>query len=112
MQRRSDENVLLLATCLQRAGRVSQAIAVLDGATQPQSRYLLAVCCFQLGRLAAAENALVGGGGDCFDGGPASAQVPNGAAGLYLMGRICRRANRREQAIQCFVKRCAVWKAW
>ena len=28
--------------------------------------------------------------------------VPNGAAGLALLGKICRKSNRRERAIKCF----------
>lgn len=105
-QRKSDENVYLLAKCFHLSGRTSQAIAVLEGAQRPQNRYLLALCYFQQNKLVDAENALRGDGDHHFVDELASERIPNGAAGLYLLGRICRRANRREQAIDCFVKRC------
>lgn len=107
MQHRTDENVYLLAKCYHHSGRVNQAIAVLEGSKRAQNRYLLAVCCFQQGKLIEAENALRGDGDHHFVDVQASEQIPNGAAGLYLMGRICRRANRREQAIMFFTKRYA-----
>ncbi|GAB9464329.1 Anaphase-promoting complex subunit [Globisporangium polare] len=113
---RADENVFLLAKCYHHSGRVNQAIAVLEGSKRPQNRYLLAVCCFQQGKLIEAENALRGDGDHHFVDVQASEQIPNGAAGLYLMGRICRRANRREQAIMFFTKSLemdtALWSAY
>lgn len=84
---------------------MNQAIAVLENSQAPQNRYLLAICCFQQGKLVEAENALRGEGDRHFVDVQANEDIPNGAAGLYLMGRICRRANRREQAIKYFIKR-------
>ena len=83
-------------------------MAVLCGATRPENRYLLACCCFRQGRLVEAENALLGGEDHHIDDVEAIKNVPKGAAGLYLLGKICRRGNRRQQAIACFVKRCCL----
>lgn len=87
----------------------------MEATTQDENRYLLSVCCFHQGRLAEAENALLRGSGSdslyqlpqqqrLLDNGQVPDAIPNGAAGLYLMGRICRQANRRQQAIDCFTK--------
>lgn len=61
------------------AGRCSEA----------GSRYLLAQCCFSLGKYAEAEEALLGPAQPSYlpSGG---STTPGGAAGLYLLGRICR----------------------
>ncbi|GLE10439.1 hypothetical protein PINS_up022540 [Pythium insidiosum] len=86
-----------------RSGHISRAIALLENARQPANRYLLALCYFRQNHFAEAESALLGphavAGG--FDQAQV-ANVPNGAAGLYLLGRICRRANRRQQAVEYF----------
>ncbi|CAI5745315.1 unnamed protein product [Peronospora destructor] len=75
----TEENTLLLATCYYRNGQKARAIAILTGATRPENRYLLA-CCYS------------------------TVNVPCGAAGFYLLGRVCRRGNREKQAVACFVK--------
>ena len=36
------------------------------------------------------------------------AQVPHGAAGYYLLGRICRLSNRQKQAVQYFAAALAL----
>ncbi|KAG7393609.1 Cell division cycle protein 27 [Phytophthora pseudosyringae] len=99
-----EENALLLATCYFRGGQAARAAAVLIGATRAENRYLLACCCFQQGQVVEAENALLGGENCHIDDLDAMENVPAGAAGLYLLGRICRRGNRRQQAVACFVK--------
>ncbi|XP_027349776.1 cell division cycle protein 27 homolog B-like isoform X2 [Abrus precatorius] len=57
-----------------------------------QSRYLFAISCFQMDLLNEAEAAL------CPANEP-SAEVPNGAAGHYLLGLIYRYTDRRKSAI-------------
>lgn len=59
-----------------------------------QSRYLFALCCMQLGKLTEAESALL----------PDNdvSKVPNGAAGLYLLGRIYQLSTRHSVAIAYF----------
>ncbi|KOM56340.1 hypothetical protein LR48_Vigan10g223200 [Vigna angularis] len=60
-----------------------------------QSRYLFAISCFHMDLLTEAEAAL------CPINDP-SAEVPNGAAGHYLLGLIYRCTDRRKSAIQHF----------
>jgi hypothetical protein len=85
---------------------------VLAGARRAENRYLLASCCLEQGRLTEAEDALLGDEGErtpsLAGGGADDREIPMGAAGLYLMGRICARANRRQQAVDYFIKRWAV----
>lgn len=100
----SEENALLLATCYFRKGQAAQAAAILSGATRAENRYLLACCCFQLNQLIETENALLGGENFHVDDLDTMKNVPAGSAGLYLLGRVCRRGNRRQQAVACFVK--------
>ncbi|CAH0489304.1 unnamed protein product [Peronospora farinosa] len=100
----TEKNILLLATCYYRNGQIARAAAVLNGATRPENRYLLACCCLQQGQLIEAENALRGEENYGTDGLDSIENVPCGAAGLYLLGKVCRRGNRAKQAIACFVK--------
>ena len=67
------------------------AFELLKGANSERNRYLRAVCCLQLEHLQEAEDCLLR---------PAGAPVPNGA--LHLLGVICQRTNRPEQAIEYF----------
>ncbi|KAL3673595.1 hypothetical protein V7S43_001297 [Phytophthora oleae] len=112
----SEENVLLLATCYYRNGQAARAAEVLSGATRAENRYLLACCSFQQGQLVEAENALLGGENCHIDDLEAIENVPAGAAGLYLLGRVYRRGNRRQQAEVCFVKSLEIdpfmWSAY
>jgi hypothetical protein len=50
------------------------------GCVEPRSRYLLGLCCYRMGRLLDAEQALC----DPLNGG----EVVNGAAGHYLLGLV------------------------
>ena len=68
-------------------------VCELAGIQLEQSRYLLALCCMQLGNHAEAEKALAP---------DAEGHVPNGAAGHYLLGRLARLTNRLKPAIQHF----------
>ena len=92
-----DASKLLLATCHYSAGAANRAAAVLQGCTAPQNRYLLALCCMRLGKLPEAQTALLGPSMPDTD---ASASLPNGAAGLYLMGMICLKMQQRPRAIK------------
>lgn len=60
-----------------------------------QSRYLFAISCFQMDLLNEAEAAL------CPANEPA-AEIPNGAAGHYLLGLIYRYTDRRKSAVHHF----------
>lgn len=108
-----DASKLLLATCHYSAGAANRAIVVLQGSTAPQNRYLLALCCMRLGRLPEAQTALLGPAAPDTD---ATATLPNGAAGLYLMGMVCLKMQQRQRAIK-YLTRCLglnpfMWSAY
>lgn len=90
----SEANRLILAQCYFRADQPQRAYHLLKGTKSGQCRYLLAIVCLQLHLLPEAEAALT----------PRPSEqpnsVPNGGAGLYLLGLICRRTDRRQSAIQ------------
>ncbi|KAK6945051.1 hypothetical protein RJ641_026153 [Dillenia turbinata] len=91
----SEVNLQLLAGCYLHNNQAYSAYHILKGTQIPQSRYLFAISCFQMDLLIEAEAALC----------PAhesSAEVPNGAAGHYLLGLIYRYTDRRKSAIQHF----------
>ena len=71
---------------------------MLQGSTAPQNRYLLALCCMRLGRLPEAQAALLGR--ENINDTEGVAALPNGAAGLYLMGMICLKMQQRQRAIK------------
>ena len=76
-------------------GKTRQAYLLLQNSSQSlESKYLLARCCLELGELREAEQALSGIKGSVVEG-----DIPGGAAGLQLMGVVCRRQHRREEAI-------------
>lgn len=64
---------------------------IATGFSGSQCRYLFAKCCIELGKLNEAETALL----------PENdvAQVPNGAAGYYLLGRVYQLSNRHNIAV-------------
>ena len=92
----------LLATCYFQSGAANRAVAVLHATTTPQNRYLLALCHVRLGKLAEAQTVLLGSAAPDTE---AVAQVPNSAAGLYLMGVICLKSQQRARAIK-YLNRC------
>mmetsp|Transcript_46567 Transcript_46567/g.98819 ORF Transcript_46567/g.98819 Transcript_46567/m.98819 type:complete len:882 (-) Transcript_46567:263-2908(-) len=97
--------------------------------TRSSARYLLAKCCYDLNLYSEAEETLLrhcresfaravneGGGtvngvkirgnrGEAMDAWivqTTPCPVPNGSAGLHLLGNICRRTNRRQRAIEYY----------
>ena len=84
----SEASRLLLANCHYASGAPARACAILGNCSAPQNRYLLALCHVKLGPHLEAQRALLGSASPSAD--PAgTAIVPNGAAGLYLLGTIC-----------------------
>ena len=80
------ENLHLLGTCYYRSGLPKRAIGLLkDNIRTEATRYLLAVCYYEIGQFAEAETALLA---DARLGEPGD--VPNGAQGLHLLGMIAR----------------------
>ncbi|KAK3041184.1 hypothetical protein RJ639_028663 [Escallonia herrerae] len=91
----SETNLQLLAACYLQSNQAYAAYHILKGTQMAQSRYLFALSCFQMDLLHEAETAL------CPANGP-SAEVPNGAAGHYLLGLIYRYTDRRKSAVHHF----------
>uniref|UniRef100_A0A7N0U2G3 Uncharacterized protein n=1 Tax=Kalanchoe fedtschenkoi TaxID=63787 RepID=A0A7N0U2G3_KALFE len=88
----SESNLQLLAGCYLQNHQAHSAYHVLKGTQKAQSRYLFALSCFEMELLNEAEAAL------CPADDP-SAEVPNGAAGHYLLGLIYRYTDRRRNAV-------------
>ncbi|KAK7340772.1 hypothetical protein VNO77_21485 [Canavalia gladiata] len=91
----TETNLQLLAGCYLQSNQAYSAYHILKGTQMAQSRYLFAISCFQMDLLSEAEAALS----------PANepgAEVPNGAAGHYLLGLIYRYTDRRKSAIHHF----------
>ncbi|KAK7291995.1 hypothetical protein RIF29_07597 [Crotalaria pallida] len=91
----SETNLQLLAGCYLQCNQAYAAYHILKGTKMAQSRYLFAMSCFRMDLLSEAESALC----------PANernAEVPNGAAGHYLLGLIYRYTDKRERAVHHF----------
>lgn len=73
---------LMLAESYIGEGRSYKAYEVLKNCQQPESRYKHALTCIKLKKYSEAERALLGGRGK-FD----LKNVPNGAAGFYLLAQ-------------------------
>ncbi|KAJ8498732.1 hypothetical protein OPV22_009284 [Ensete ventricosum] len=105
----SELNLQLLATCYLLNNQAYCAYQILKGTKMPQSRYLFAITCFRMNLLHEAEAAL------CPVNEP-NAEVPNGAAGHYLLGLIYRFTGRRAYAIDHFMQALAIdpllWAAY
>ncbi|XP_042446956.1 cell division cycle protein 27 homolog B-like [Zingiber officinale] len=86
-------NLQLLATCYLQNGKAYCAYQILKGTSMPHSRYLFAMSCFQMNLLQEAEAAL------CPANEP-NVEVPDGAAGHYLLGLIYRYMGRQALAIE------------
>ncbi|KAJ9516400.1 hypothetical protein QJQ45_011078 [Haematococcus lacustris] len=105
----SEQNVSLLAVCYFQANQAYRAYQLLrsSGITTHSARYLLALCCIQLGKLNDARDALLKQG---------DREVPLGAAGLYLLGRVYRLVGRlqdaKEQYVQALRLNPLMWSAY
>ncbi|XP_051147998.1 cell division cycle protein 27 homolog B isoform X2 [Andrographis paniculata] len=86
----SEKNLQLLASCYLRNNQAHCAYYILKGKQAAPCRYLFALSCFQMDLLNEAEAAL------------SSTDVPNGAAGHYLLGLVYRYTDRRQRAINHF----------
>lgn len=89
----SEVNLQLLAGCYLHENQAYSAYHILKGTQMAQSRYLFALSCFQMDLLHEAESALCPAPG---------AEIPNGAAGHYLLGLIFRYTDRKKSAVQHF----------
>ncbi|GMI92728.1 HOBBIT [Hibiscus trionum] len=91
----SEVNLQLLAACYLQKNQAYSAYHILKGTQTAQSRYLFAISCFQMDLLSEAETAL------CHANEPGG-EIPNGAAGHYLLGLIYRYTDRKKSAIHHF----------
>ncbi|KAL3631786.1 Cell division cycle protein 27 B [Castilleja foliolosa] len=87
----SEKNLHLLASCYLQNKQAHCAYHILKGTHMAQCRYLFALSCFQMDLMNEAEAAL--------SPNESSAEVPNGAAGHYLLGLVYRYTDRRQSAI-------------
>ncbi|KAK9275053.1 hypothetical protein L1049_022311 [Liquidambar formosana] len=105
----TEMNLQLLAGCYLHNNQAYSAYHILKGTQMAQSRYLFAISCFQMDLLNEAEAAL------CPTNEP-SAEVPNGAAGHYLLGLIYRYTDRRKSAVHHFKQALSIdpllWAAY
>ncbi|XP_059432667.1 cell division cycle protein 27 homolog B [Corylus avellana] len=105
----SETNMQLLAGCYLHNNQSYAAYHILKGMQMAQSRYLFALSCFQMDLLKEAEAAL------CPANEP-GAEIPNGAAGHYLLGIIYRYTDRRKSAVHHFKQALSVdplmWAAY
>ncbi|XP_002968773.2 cell division cycle protein 27 homolog B [Selaginella moellendorffii] len=104
----TEANLHLLATCYFRSNQAYRTYYLLKGIKSPQCRYLFALACFEMGNMAEAEAAL--------QPSDSPSEVPNGAAGCYLLGLICRFTDRRQAAIAHYTQALSVdpffWSAY
>ncbi|KAJ4958891.1 hypothetical protein NE237_026002 [Protea cynaroides] len=105
----SELNLQLLASCYLHNNQAYCAYHILKGTKMAHSRYLFAISCFQMDLFREAEAAL------CPANEP-NAEVPNGAAGHYLLGLIYRYTDRRRSAIDHFKQALSIdpllWAAY
>jgi anaphase-promoting complex subunit 3 len=100
-EERSEANLNLLAQCYFRQGKYKQTYLILRDSIHPSNRYLFAMACFHINKLTEAERAL----SPNLDSLPQKlsddeiGSIPEGSSGLFLLGRICRRMQRREAAM-------------
>ncbi|CAA0827342.1 Cell division cycle protein 27 homolog B [Striga hermonthica] len=90
----SERNLHLLACCYLQNNQAHCAYHILKGTQMAQCRYMFALSCFQMDLMSEAEAAL--------SPNVSSAEVPNGAAGHYLLGLVYRYTDRRQSAINHF----------
>ncbi|GER44087.1 cell division cycle [Striga asiatica] len=88
------KNLHLLASCYLQNNQAHCAYHILKGKEMAQCRYMFALSCFQMDLMSEAEAAL--------SPNESSAEVPNGAAGHYLLGLVYRYTDRRQSAINHF----------
>jgi hypothetical protein len=115
--RKTTNALYLLAVCHYRSNSPQRALCVLDEVQRSTAStdYLTAKCCYDLEHFGRAEEALLQQARADFKTSPAASgtmdewlvetspcPVPNGAAGLNLLGNICRKSCRKQRAMQYY----------
>ena len=97
------ENLFLLAECYFKSGKLKQTCHLLKDCNSMNGRYLYAMASFVLRNFKDAEKALLSVPLDLKTVTRETIEsIPGGAAGLYILGSICRQENRRDAAIAYF----------
>ncbi|KAL9239384.1 hypothetical protein vseg_013715 [Gypsophila vaccaria] len=91
----TEVNLQLLASCYLHNHQAYAAYHILKGTRMAQSRYLFALSCYQMDLLNEAETALS-------PANDSNLEIPNGAAGHYLLGLVYRYTDRKKVAIHHF----------
>ena len=126
---KSSDSLYLLALCHHRAGAPQRALQVLEDCreTSANVQYLMAKCCYDLEDYGRAEEALLkpcrneyrqsknNNSISYVEAASSASQamekwivsttpcpIPNGAAGLCLLGNICRKSSRKSRAINYY----------
>jgi hypothetical protein len=119
---KSTNALYLLAVCHYRSGKAQKALSVLDDVKlhTPCTKYLTAKCCYDLEQYGRAEEALLEIAREEYKNYKLSCReeplmtmdewvlqmspnpIPNGAAGLYLLGNTCRKSNRKHRAMDYY----------
>lgn len=118
---RTTNALYLLAICHYRSGSAKRALMVLEDVkiSSPSTDYLIAKCCYDLEYYGRAEEALLQQARADFRVAAPQGEsshlnmddwllksspcpIPNGAAGLYLLGNICRKSSRKQRAIKYY----------
>jgi anaphase-promoting complex subunit 3 len=99
---------LLLAESYLGEGKAYKAYEVLKSNTSAVNRYKFALTCIKLNKLVEAERALLGSlqirGLVSLDQSKQFQNVPNGAAGLYMLGSVREALSKRSDAIKAYEK--------
>jgi anaphase-promoting complex subunit 3 len=94
----TNDHLNILAQCYFRQNKIKQVYLLLKNVDNSISRYLFSLACLSLKKFEEAEASLL------FhqESNSSPKIVPGGAAGLYLLGVICRKGHRKEKAINYF----------
>ena len=91
----------ILAQCYYRQNKYKQVFQLLQDCSHPSNRYLFALACVALNKLSEAERALspTQNGATNQLTSQQLHEIPEGALGLYLLGKVCRRQQRKDAAL-------------
>eukprot|EP01122_Echinamoeba_exundans_P006598 TRINITY_DN1889_c1_g1_i1.p1 TRINITY_DN1889_c1_g1~~TRINITY_DN1889_c1_g1_i1.p1 ORF type:complete len:417 (-),score=84.16 TRINITY_DN1889_c1_g1_i1:576-1778(-) len=96
---RNEDTLHLLASAYLDEGKAERTFHILKNATSEANRYLAAVAALRTNRFQEGLDLLLPRGE------PANLEeVPNGSAGLFILGQLCRKLNQRERAVKYFSK--------
>jgi anaphase-promoting complex subunit 3 len=106
------EHLYILAKCYFGQGKIRQVYNLLKDDMFGPNRYLFAQASIALGKYGEAETSLTSEPLNPHSLSPeVISNMPGGSAGLYLLGVICRRQQRKEYAIAFFQKCLEVYLA-